>query len=381
MRQDRHQRFHHDHRYEPWPGHHFDVHQWTDELHRKRRLVFRRFLFFTGLFFTFLLVGISILLWMFIRIWAGDGTPPLILVIAAGVILVAVLSLAGLATAAWGFRRYGSPMAGIMAAADAVAKGDLNVRVPEGGPREMFALTVSFNRMVRELQQADQQRRNLTADVAHELRTPLHIIQGNLEGMLDGIYPADEDHLEAILDETHLLARLVEDLQTLSMAESGQLSLKKEEVNIGDLLNDVATSFSSRAEMQKITIDVDVVGTASELSIAADASRLDQVLGNLVSNALRYTPEGGKLILRARREASEMIIDVIDSGEGIPEEDLPYIFNRFWRGDRSRAHKGGATSGLGLAICKQLVQAHGGQIEVRSQLHAGTTFIIKLPTV
>ncbi len=361
--------------------HRFGTHHFPMDLHRKRRLVFRRFLFFTALFFTFLWVGISILLWLFIRIWIGDSAPPLVMLISMAIVLLAVLVMAGLLTAAWGFRKYGSPLAGIMAAADVVAQGDLEVRVPENGPPEIHALAVSFNRMVRELQRADRQRRNLTADVAHELRTPLHIIQGNLEGLLDGIYPPDEAHIEAILDETRLLARLVEDLQTLSLAESGQLSLKKETLNLGELLNDVATSFSKRAEAQDVNIEVDLRSETALLTLQADATRLDQVMGNLVGNALRYTPAGGKVILRAERFDDVITLWVIDNGTGISEEDQAYIFDRFWRGDRSRAHQGGATSGLGLAISKQLIQAHGGQIEVQSQLNKGTTFIIKLPTV
>ncbi len=273
-----------------------------------------------------------------------------------------------------------NPIADVMSAADAVAEGDLEVRVPEPqqGPGEFRRLAGSFNRMVEELDRAENQRRNLTADVAHELRSPLHIIQGNLEGVLDGVYDPTSEHIAATLEETRLLRRLVDDLQTLTLAEAGQLPLKMETVDIPELLEDVRTSFSGQAEAAGIDLYVDY---EEGLMISGDADRLDQVLSNLVANALRYTTSEGKISIKAAPtpDLPGMRISVQDSGEGIPPEDLPYIFNRFWKGDRSRQRSDGSGSGLGLAIARQLVGLHGGEIQVESQPGEGTTFLIDLP--
>lgn len=280
----------------------------------------------------------------------------------------------------WGvtrvFRRIAMPLGNLMDAADAVAEGDLTARVPEWGSRDFRQLARSFNRMVSELERADQQRRNLTADVAHELRTPLHIIQGNLEGVLDGVYEPTPDHLNATLDETRALARLVEDLRLLSLAEAGQLTLVKEPVDLAEFLTDVQTSFSGTAEALGVDLRLE---TESGLRVDADPGRLDQVIGNLVANALRHTPRGGRVTLRAESTPRGARITVADTGEGIPAEDLPFVFDRFWKGDRARTRAEGAGSGLGLAIARQLIHAHGGQIEVESQSEVGTTFRVELP--
>jgi len=270
------------------------------------------------------------------------------------------------------------PLADVMTAADAVAEGDLSARVEERGSGDFAQLARSFNRMVAELERSDRQRRNLTADVAHELRTPLHIIQGNLEGIIDGVYEPTEGHIAATLDETRSLARLVEDLRTLSLAESGQLPLIRESVDLRDLLADVQTSFSGQAEVAGVDLELEIHSDGA-LSVWGDVGRLDQVLGNLVANALRYTPHGGRIEIAAGALEGGVWISVEDTGAGIPAEDLPYVFDRFWKGDRSRTRVDGAGSGLGLAIARQLVHAHGGTIEVSSIPGEGTTFRIELP--
>jgi two-component system OmpR family sensor kinase/two-component system sensor histidine kinase BaeS len=346
----------------------------SHEEYLKRRFLFRRmarpfgFMVFT---FLMLMCGIATL----IHYLQGSG-PLVRLVWMAGCGLSVGFPLLALAFAVLAFREFGPPLSNVMAAADAVAEGNLEVRVPENAPGEFGRLARSFNRMTGELARAEQQRRNLTADVAHELRTPLHVIQGNLEGILDGVYEPTPEHINATLEETRLLARLVNDLQTLSLAEAGQLPLHPQQIAVADLLADVATSFSGQAAEAGVEIRVNAPPPNAE--IYADADRLDQVLSNLVSNALRYTPSGGCITLAGSLQPDGIRLTVADTGAGISAEDLPFIFDRFWRGDRARARLGGGT-GLGLAIARQLIQAHGGQIYVSSEMGHGSMFTIDLP--
>jgi two-component system OmpR family sensor kinase/two-component system sensor histidine kinase BaeS len=351
-----------------WPPGHRD----------KRRFVIGRFIFTFGLLallFIFALVIIGSLAF-------GPLQEALPRTLALALLLCGVpfsfLLLLGLG-AGWAFRRYGKPMVEVMAAADAVAEGDLSVRVGEGAPDELGQLARSFNRMTAELERLEGQRRNLTADVAHELRTPLHIIQGNLEGVLDGVYQATPEHIQATLEEARLLSRLVDDLQTLSLAEAGQLPLHRQRLSAFDLLQDSVTSFAGQAAEAGVRLEVSAGAPPEELELEVDPDRMGQVLNNLVANALRHTPAGGKIELSAEQVAGGVRLSVQDNGAGIPAEDLPYVFDRFWRGDRARGRNAGAGSGLGLAIARQLVQAHGGRISVESNAGVGTRFTIDLP--
>jgi signal transduction histidine kinase len=266
-----------------------------------------------------------------------------------------------------------------MAAADGVAAGDLSIRVAENSPSEFGQLARIFNRMVEELQRIDEQRRNLTADVAHELRTPLHIIQGNLEGILDGVYQPTPEHIQMLLDETKILLRLVEDLRTLSLAESGHLPLHRQSVQVAELLTDLATSFGGQADAAGVILEVET-DHLGDTTFEADILRLNQVFANLIVNALRHTPKGGRITLRGEPTTAGVRLTISDTGQGIPPDDLPHIFDRFWRGDPARSHKDGAGGGLGLAIVRQLVALHGGHIAVQSTPGVGTTFTIDLPT-
>ncbi len=340
----------------------------------RRRFFLRRFAFGFMLLAAFLGIVLGGLVYLAFalaqRSSIGSGEFAIILCAVTPLLFLAVA-----AASAFVFRRLGSPLADLMAAADAVAAGDLSARVPERGRGQMARLAGRFNRMTAELERAAQSRRNLTADVAHELRTPLHIIQGNLEGVLDGVYEPTPDHIRLLLDETHHLTRLVEELQTLSLAEAGQLPLHARPVPAADLLDDAAARFAAAATEAGVILKVKPADDAP--AVMVDPDRLHQALSNLVANALRHTPTGGQVTLSAAAVDDGVELAVVDSGAGIDPADLPFVFDRFWRGDRARRRDGGV--GLGLPIARRLVEAHGGTIDVASELGAGTTFTIRLP--
>ncbi len=362
--------------WERWWRHQRHLHA---RLARKRgRSLFLRFFLVFGVVALLSAGGIGAFAALVARVVERQGAVgPLVW--AAGCGLSLALPLLALTLAVQGFRGIAHPLADVMGAAEAVAGGDLTARVEETSRGPFGRLGRTFNRMVEELERTEEQRRNLTADVAHELRTPLHIIQGNLEGVLDGVYEPTPEHITATLEETHLLARLIEDLRMLSAAESGQLVLRTEPVRAGDLLADAATSFGGVAEAAGIDLRVEAAGDVANTSLTVDAARMNQVLGNLVTNALRYTPGGGAITLGARRAEGGVALTVRDTGAGIPAEDLPFVFDRFWRGDRARTHAEGVGGGLGLPIARQLVELHGGRIEVDSAAGQGTIFTIWLP--
>jgi signal transduction histidine kinase len=300
------------------------------------------------------------------NIWLLVCGAPFILVVVA---LFTVIRL---------YTRFGQPLEELFNAINEIEGGNLSVRVRENKSDMFSDLFKRFNKMAGELERAAQQRRNLTADIAHDLRTPLHIIQGNLEGIVDGVYEPTPEHINNTLDETRLLSRLVNDLQTLSLAETGQLPLHPTRFLLADLIKDLTSSFAAQATSQHIQLTSHIAD--SNQYLIADYDRLNQVLSNLVSNALRHTPEGGKISIEtAAGSTPERSVRIIveDSGAGIAPEDLPFIFDRFWRGDRSRTER--AHSGLGLAITKQLIHAHHGIIEAQSVIGRGSTFIIELP--
>ena len=371
------------HRHPPhFPGKHWHHHmhhrKWPPNWPRRRGAVFMRVGGVFGIVAVLIVGGMAALAFLFTRLFEGDGQTA-VMVWIGGCGLSVALPLLAVVLAVRAFKDIATPLADIMDAADHVAEGDLTVRVSERGPQDFSKLARSFNRMTEELQLADQRRRNLTADVAHELRTPLHIIQGNLEGILDDIYEPTPEHITATLEETRSLARLIDDLRTLSLAEAGQLPLAMAPTLVSDLLADVVTSFSGQAEAAGIELHMEAAEELDAIPITADAGRLDQVLSNLVANAIRHTPAGGRIALGAHPVDAGVQITVSDTGEGIPAEDLPYIFDRFWKGDRSRSHAHGAGSGLGLAIARQLVQAHHGSIQVQSEPGQGAAFHINLP--
>lgn len=339
---------------------------------RGRRFV--RFLPFLFLFTLFFIGGTAALFYLLFSEYVGVRNIWLLVCGAPFVVLIVfILIIFNL------YMRFGKPLENIFNTIDSVAEGDLSARVPEIKSDLFSELIKRFNKMIGELERADRQRRNLTADIAHELRTPLHIIQGNLEGIIDGVYQPTNEHINNTLDETKILVRLVNDLQTLSLAEAGQLPLHPTTFLIADLLQDLTSSFSSQANSLKVSLQTNIQD--SSLEIRADYDRLNQVLSNLMANALRHTPQGGtifvtvKSILSEEKQSLQLIVK--DTGSGISAEDLPFIFDRFWRANKSRSER--VNSGLGLAIAKQLILAHNGTIEVNSEVGKGTEFIIELP--
>lgn len=274
-------------------------------------------------------------------------------------------------------RRISAPLASMTRAAQQVASGELAVAVPGSSILEVDTLARTFNSMAATLRREDQLRRNMTADIAHELRTPLTVIKGKLEGILDGVYPGTAAHIVPVLEEANLLERLVEDLRLLSLAEARELPLHRELVDIGGLLDDTRHSFVREAAAQQVELTVE--RSASETLVDVDPQRMQQVLGNLVANSLRHTLAGGSIQLRAEQNNGTVRVAVQDTGRGIDAEDLPHIFDRFWRGDRARSRQSSGGAGLGLAIARQLVEAQGGQISAQSIPGQGTTMVIELP--
>jgi signal transduction histidine kinase len=345
----------------------------ADERSRRQAVTrlrfFRRFALIAAFVMMCAVAGLISLAWAVARA-AGFATAsasalPLLLlgVLFAGGFLL-IVTLGGT------LRRIGSPLAAVMEAADRVAGGDYAVRVGEGGPPAIRALVRAFNTMTARLGDHDRQRRNLMADVAHELRTPLTVMQGTLEGMLDGVYPRDERGLAEALEQTRVLSRLVEDLRTLAMSESGALTLEKEPVDIAALARDIVRAFAADAASRGVTLEA---AAADVPSIDADPLRIREVLSNLVSNAVRHTPAGGRVEIRVASGDGALTVEVRDTGTGMAEKELRRAFDRFHKGVGSHG------SGLGLTIARSLAVAHGGDIRASSAPGQGTTMTVTLP--
>lgn len=308
--------------------------------------------------------------------WLGGGLPP-----ASGfgalfprllVVGAVFFAVGGVVWSVRAFRRVMAPTGDVIEAVGRVADGDYAVRVDERGPREVRALGEAFNRMAGRLERGEAQRRQLMADVAHELRTPLTVIQGNLEGLLDGVYPRDDAHLAPILEETRLLARLIDDVRTLALAESGSLNLQREKVNVGGLLDETVVALGPQADAAGVALTADAQGALPELEL--DRVRIREVLANLVTNALRYTGRGGHIQLRARAAGTDVVVEVADTGKGMPAEELARVFERMYKSSDSPG------LGLGLPIARSLVEAHGGEMTAESEPGKGTTVRFRLPT-
>lgn len=274
------------------------------------------------------------------------------------------------------FRSIVAPLRRLTTASQAIAEGDLSARSPVQGRDEVAQLADAFNQMAASLARAEEARRNQTADVAHELRTPLTVLRGTLEAMLDGVYSADRENLLAALAQVQTLARLVEDLRLLALADAGQLNLYTAPLDLEVFLRETVEAHRGQAQERKVELTLEI--PSSLPLVLADRDRLAQVMGNLLGNALRYVPDGSHIAVQAAEQGREVVVTVADDGPGVPPKDLPHLFERFWRGDPARRQATGG-SGLGLAIARSLVEAHGGRIWAESVEGEGSRFAFALP--
>ena len=285
---------------------------------------------------------------------------------ALGTLLVLILS-----------RRTLAPVQSLGTAAIRLGRGDLSQRAPSAGPTEIKQLANSFNAMAADLEEAERRRRNLVADVAHELRTPVSNIQGYLEAIKDGLLEPGADTVDTIYGQVLHLSRLVEDLRLLAQVEAGALQLHRTPGPLPELLQHCLDAVRPRAESKGVSVSLET-DPATPL-VEMDGTRIAQVVGNLLENAIIHTPEGGSISISARPQNGDQVqVTVTDTGTGIAADDLPRLFDRFYRADPSRSRSTGGV-GLGLTIAKQLVEAHGGSIEVESGPEAGTRFAFRLP--
>jgi two-component system OmpR family sensor kinase/two-component system sensor histidine kinase BaeS len=296
--------------------------------------------------------------------------------IQAGLIAGVLGILLGLVIA----RGVAAPLRRLAAAAQRIAAGQLDQRVTETGADEIVELAHAFNEMAAHLEQSEEVRRNMVADVAHELRTPLSVVQGNLRAILDDVYPLDKEEIASIYDETLTLNRLINDLRELAQAEAGQLGLHLAPTDLGELVGGMVDRFQELARSKNIALSLTAPDTLPP--VLADADRVRQAVHNYLANALRHTPDGGQIRVTVEYPAgpgqSGVRVAVADTGPGIPPADLPQVFDRFWRADKSRSREQGG-SGLGLAITRQLIQAQSGRVGVTSNPGQGSRFWLTLP--
>lgn len=298
-----------------------------------------------------------------------SGNPFIVSVIVGGVAIIAGVLVS---------RTLASPMSNLEEAAVDIGQGDLNTRVEPHGSQEMVAVALAFNDMAAQLEQAESLRQSLLADVAHELRHPLHVLQGNLQAMQDGVYPMNDEEITRLIAQTRHLTVMVNDLHVLAQAEARQLPLQIQEVDIAGLVKEVTAVYQPLAATRDIELHVQLLGTMPP-AVEIDRARIRQAVQNLLENALRHTPDGGQIRISVQQQDGRLLIEVSDNGEGIAPDQLPLVFDRLYRGDPSRQRIGEST-GLGLAISKAIVEAHGGTIAAGSPgVDQGSTFAITLP--
>jgi signal transduction histidine kinase len=306
-----------------------------------------------------------------ISIWRLSG-PMQRYILAGGMIAAGIaLAMAFLLS-----QRILAPIKALTSAAKRLGSGDFSQRVDVKDKSEIGELANTFNSMTSDLERAEQLRKNLVADVAHELRTPLTNLRGYLEALSDGVIEPDAETIRTLDEEASLLSRLVDDLQELSIAEAGQLKLVCQPEDVTELINQVVNSVQAQATNRGVSITVEPSDSLPLINV--DAHRIRQILRNLLNNAIFHTPKEGNITIAIRQKDDFIEIAVTDTGEGIPPDSLPSIFERFYRVDKSRSRATGGT-GLGLTITKRLVEAHGGSISVHSELGKGSCFTLTLP--
>jgi two-component system, OmpR family, sensor histidine kinase BaeS len=295
------------------------------------------------------------------------GSPALFGV--AGLIVVALIGTALIA------RRLSRPVWLLTEASLRLADGKLDVRVPITGRGELALLSASFNAMAEAVQSSEERQRRLIADIAHEMRTPLSNLRGYLEALSDGVVEPSRELFVSLHEETLLQRRILDDLQELALAEAGDLSYNRTSLDLAELVTNTATAHRAVATEAGVELTVEA---APGTWVQADPERLRQVVGNLLTNAIRYTDRGGEVEMRVRSEGFEAVLVVQDTGVGITPEDVPHVFDRFWRADPARQRATGG-SGLGLTIAHRIVTDHGGRIGLVSAPAQGSTFTVRLP--
>jgi signal transduction histidine kinase len=273
-------------------------------------------------------------------------------------------------------RRITGPIRALTVTARKLGQGDFSQRVQVKDKSEVGELAQTFNSMASDLEKAERLRRNMVADVAHELRTPLSNVRGYLEAIRDGVIKPDAATIRSLEEEAILLSRLVDDLQELSLAEAGKLELVCQAEDIAELINQTVVAMQAQATTKEVLVSIDLPERLPPVNI--DPQRISQVLRNLLENALAHTAKGDAITVAATQQGNWVKVSVSDTGEGIPPDDLSNIFERFYRVDKSRARATGG-SGLGLTIAKRLVEAHGGKIEAQSELGKGSSFSFTVP--
>ena len=268
------------------------------------------------------------------------------------------------------------PIRELTQATHAISEGDLSQRVSVRTKDELGELAQAFNKMSAELSRSVNTRRQMTADIAHELRTPLSLILGHAEAVHDGVLPPTPENFEIIREEATRLEHLVNDLRTLSLADAGELTISRQVIEPERLIHEVAALYQYEMQRKNISLELDVASPLPHIEV--DPGRMTQVLTNILDNATRHTPESGKIMLSAKQVDDQVEFAVQDSGPGVPADRLERIFERFYRTDSSRQRTDGG-SGLGLAIAKSIVQAHNGQLSAESEAGKGLKIMIRLP--
>ena len=268
------------------------------------------------------------------------------------------------------------PIRELTRATHAVSEGDLSQQVPVRSNDELGELAIAFNKMSAELSRSINSRKQMTADIAHELRTPLSLILGHAEAVHDGVLPPTQENFEIIREEATRLEHLINDLRILSLADAGELTINLQTIEPRRLLQEVASLYQYQTQKKNISLELDIASPLSTIEV--DPGRMTQVLTNILDNAMRHTPEGGRIIMAARQQQDRIELSILDSGQGLQTDDINHIFDRFYRTDPARQREEGG-SGLGLAIARSIVQAHGGQLSAQSEAGQGLKIMIRLP--